>query len=84
MVVEVRRTTYPRVAMSIPVRASAWSLLSPIVALAIGSSAVAGGVLVIGDRPSGTAPASGIVETTGGYGFAVARRTDGSLVAWGE
>ena len=70
--------------MSIPVRASAWSLLSPIVALAIGSSAVAGGVLVIGDRPSGTAPASGIVETTGGDGFAVARRTDGSLVAWGE
>ena len=70
--------------MSIPTRSSAWSLLSPILAMAIGSSALAGGVLVIGDRPSGAAPASGIVETTGGDEFAVARRSDGTLVAWGQ
>ncbi len=40
--------------------------------------------MVIGDTPPGTPPSSGVVEVSGGDGFAVARRSNGSLVAWGE
>ncbi|MHC4869401.1 MAG: RCC1 domain-containing protein [Planctomycetota bacterium] len=58
------------------------------VALAIGVSSAQGGdgfgVMVIGDRPNGVSPTSGVLEAAGGDGFAVARRLDGTLMAWGD
>jgi hypothetical protein len=55
-----------------------------VLALAAALPAQAGGVMVIGDRPPGSAPSSGVVAATGGDEFAVALRADGSLFAWGD
>jgi len=61
------------------------TVLAGLASLALTSAVLAqGGVLVIGDRPSGTPPASGVVEVAGGDEFALARRSDGTLTAWGS